>query len=178
MGDYGGIGSEFKVKISRVWAMPSKWTFDVLPVRKVIETYCSNGRNWADPFSGKNIVTQYHNNLGESGIDAYDFMDTFKDNSLDGVLFDPPYSMEQVKRSYAGVGISDWQTKYGDNRNGGFPHVKDMIKTKLKQDGMVISFGWNSNGMGVKRGFEKIEILLIAHGGNRNDTIVVVERKV
>lgn len=28
------------------------------------------------------------------------------------------------------------------------------------------------------RGFECEEILLVAHGGNHNDTIVVVERKV
>ena len=38
-------------------------------------------------------------------------------------------------------------------------------------------FGWNSNGVGKVRGFEIIEILLIAHGGSHNDTIVTVERK-
>lgn len=33
------------------------------------------------------------------------------------------------------------------------------------------------NGIGLKRGFEMIEILLVPHGGSKNDTIVTVERK-
>lgn len=33
------------------------------------------------------------------------------------------------------------------------------------------------NGIGKTRGFEIVEILLVAHGGNHNDTIVTVERK-
>ena len=41
----------------------------------------------------------------------------------------------------------------------------------------MISFGWNSIGFGKNRGFEIIEILLVAHGGTKNDTIVTVERK-
>ena len=34
-----------------------------------------------------------------------------------------------------------------------------------------------SNAFGKKRGFEIEEILIVAHGGNRNDTLVTVERK-
>ncbi len=48
----------------------------------------------------------------------------------------------------------------------------------IKVGGYAISFGWNSSGFGKKRGFEIIEILLVAHGGRHNDTIVTVERKV
>lgn len=48
----------------------------------------------------------------------------------------------------------------------------------VHQGGIVISFGWNSTGIGKKYGFEKIEILLVAHGSQHNDTIVVVERKI
>jgi hypothetical protein len=39
-------------------------------------------------------------------------------------------------------------------------------------------FGWNSSGIGIKRGFELIEVLLVCHGGSHNDTIVTVERKI
>jgi hypothetical protein len=42
----------------------------------------------------------------------------------------------------------------------------------------VISFGYNSNGIGRSRGFDVIEIMLLFFGGNRNDIIVTVERKV
>ena len=36
----------------------------------------------------------------------------------------------------------------------------------------------NSIGIGKKKGFEIIEILLVCHGRAHNDTIVTVERKV
>ncbi|GAH81276.1 unnamed protein product [marine sediment metagenome] len=48
---------------------------------------------------------------------------------------------------------------------------------KIKKGGIVISFGWNSGGFGKNREFEIKEILLVAHGGNHNDTICVVEVK-
>jgi len=32
-------------------------------------------------------------------------------------------------------------------------------------------------GIGKNRGFEMVEILLVPHGGSKNDTIVTVERK-
>lgn len=41
-----------------------------------------------------------------------------------------------------------------------------------------ISFGWNSGGIGKQYDFEIIEIMLVAHGGAHNDTIVTVERKI
>lgn len=54
---------------------------------------------------------------------------------------------------------------------------KNEIARIIKPNGLCISCGWNSNGIGKTRGFEIIEILLVAHGGNHNDTIITVERK-
>jgi len=48
----------------------------------------------------------------------------------------------------------------------------------LADNAVVLSFGWNSAGMGEKRGFEIIEILLCAHGGGHNDTICVAEKRI
>jgi hypothetical protein len=56
-------------------------------------------------------------------------------------------------------------------------NIKKEISRIIKKDGIVISFGWNSNGIGKTKGFIIEEILLVAHGGNHNDTICVVERK-
>ena len=42
----------------------------------------------------------------------------------------------------------------------------------------MICCGWNSEGIGKKRGFEILEVLLVPHGGSHNDTIVVVNRKI
>lgn len=41
----------------------------------------------------------------------------------------------------------------------------------------MISFGWNSNGIGKKHHFDITRILVVAHGGHHNDTIVTVEKK-
>jgi len=56
-------------------------------------------------------------------------------------------------------------------------HINEISRI-LKPNGIVISFGWNSSGVGKVRGFEIIEILLVAHGGMHNDTICTVERKI
>jgi len=42
----------------------------------------------------------------------------------------------------------------------------------------VLSFGWNSVGMGITRGYEIVEILLVCHGGAHNDTICIAEKKI
>ena len=49
---------------------------------------------------------------------------------------------------------------------------------ELETNNKVISFGWNSGGIGKKYGFEIKKILLVAHGGWDNDTICVVEEKI
>jgi len=47
----------------------------------------------------------------------------------------------------------------------------------MKPGGKVISFGWNTNGIGKKHGFEISRIVLVAHGSQHNDTIATVEKK-
>ena len=42
----------------------------------------------------------------------------------------------------------------------------------------MITFGWNSGGIGKKYGFEIKKILLVAHGGWHNDTICTLEIKI
>ena len=53
---------------------------------------------------------------------------------------------------------------------------KKEISRLVKPNGIVITCSWNSNGIGKSYGFELIEVLLVAHGGWHNDTIVTVER--
>jgi hypothetical protein len=54
---------------------------------------------------------------------------------------------------------------------------KNEIARITKTGGMVICFGWNSMGIGKNRDFRMDEILLVPHGGSKNDTIVTVEVK-
>jgi len=169
------------VIISKVWAMPNKWTFKVPPLIGIIQKYKFPGENWVDPFAGFNSPAEMTNDLNPDAptqfhLEALEFLTMVHDSGqvVDGVIFDPPYSLTQVSKSYNDMGL---QFKGKENPTGGFPKVKAMIAQLMRPGGYVISYGWNSVGMGKKRGFGQVEILLCCHGGNRNDTIVVVEER-
>ena len=50
-----------------------------------------------------------------------------------------------------------------------------LPKKTLKK---CITFGWNSTGLGKKRGFEITRILIVCHGSMHNDTICTVEERI
>lgn len=60
---------------------------------------------------------------------------------------------------------------------GYWGNCKKEVARILKPNGICIICGWSSNGIGINRGFEMLEILLVPHGGSKNDTIVTVEKK-
>ncbi len=64
-----------------------------------------------------------------------------------------------------------------EKTEGKWANQKKEIARIVKVGGKVISFGWNSGGIGKKYGFEITRILLVPHGGHHNDTIVTVEEK-
>ncbi len=107
-------------------------------------------------------------------MDALDWLKTFENESVDVVLFDPPYSPRQVSECYKKVGRTvDLKT----TQSSFWGNIKKEISRIVKQDGIVVTFGWCSNGIGKSNGFSIVEILLVAHGGWHNDTIVTVETK-
>jgi tRNA1(Val) A37 N6-methylase TrmN6 len=164
---------------SRIWEMPNSNTFDIKCIRKLIYRYLKNGMVSIDPFANKCKIASITNDLNpeyntDYNMDAVDFLKLFEDNSIDLVFYDPPYSLRQVSECYKSVGKavtmettqSSWRTK----------HINEISRI-LKPNGIVISFGWNSSGVGKKRGMDIIEIMLVAHGGSHNDTICTVEKK-
>ena len=173
----GSPGINTEMQITREWAMPAKWTFEIFQVRKLLVKYAGDGKNWADPFAGQSSFAEFRNDLNPENkqpycMEAADFMQ--KMDGLDGVIFDPPYSIAQVKISYDGIG---GKIDGDENATGGFPRVRDEIARAVKASGHAISFGWNTVGMGYRRGFEIVEIMIVSHGGNRNDTLCTVERR-
>lgn len=164
---YGG-----GVLISRVWEMPSIWTFSMENVKTILKKY-GVGTDWADPFAGENSPAELTNDIEGRGnqyeMDALEFLQSFPANSVQGVLFDPPYSVEQCLRRYTPKqnGTAGRAEYWG--------RCKDEIARVIKPGGMAISFCWDSTGIGKKRGFEIVEIMLICHGACHNDTIVTVE---
>jgi len=145
--------------ITRKWAMPNKRTFTIKPIKEFIERY-KKSELWCDPFP-----YPYKQ-------DAMEYLSDFEDGVAEGVLFDPPYSPRQLKECYNNQGMT-----LHDTKSSVWAKWKDEIARVIKPGGKCISFGWSTNGLGKCRGFEIIDILLVAHGGNHNDTICVVERK-
>lgn len=171
------------IVIDRKWAMPSKNTFSIKPIKNLITKYLKG--KWIDPFANESIFKELliTNDLNpefktDYNLDALDFLKQFEDNSIDGILFDPPYSIHQINEVYEGYGKIKQFSRYAIE-----------IKRIIKSQGYCISFGWNTNGMpyemkmnGIKHktSFNKIkkEILIVAHGGCHNDTLVTVDQKI
>ncbi len=164
--------------IKRVWSMPNKHTFDIKPIKELIEKYYHS--NSIDPFANKNRIATTTNDLDpqydtDYNLDALDFLKLFDTDSIDLVLYDPPYSPRQVSECYKALGktvnMQTTQSSYWGNQ-------KKESSRIVKKGGIVITCGWNSGGIGKTKGFEIIEILLVPHGGWHNDTIVTVEKKI
>ena len=100
------------MKINREWAMPNSKTFKVKPIKELIKRYVKNSDLVIDPFANeysiKNeiICKKYISNDIDTSFDtdyhleAQEFMKLFDDNSVDVILFDPPYSSRQISECY------------------------------------------------------------------------------
>lgn len=167
-----------EIKISRVWAMPSKHTFTIKPIKELLNRY-DVGKGWIDPFAGYNSPAEFTNDLNPSAptthhTEAIKFAKSFGDNKYQA-LFDPPYSLRQIMECYEGFGMMP-DKKWATTRF--YTDVKNELARIIKQDGLCISFGWNTIGLGKKRSFEIIEVLVVSHGRLHNDTLVTVEKKI
>jgi tRNA1(Val) A37 N6-methylase TrmN6 len=165
--------------IERKWSMPNKNTFQIKPIKELLKEEMNDGI-WIDPFANSSKLATITNDLNpdydtDYHMDALDFLKMFENESVDGVLYDPPYSPRQVSECYKNVGVEVTQQT---TQASFWSKHKDEIARILKPNGKVICFGWNSMGCGLKRGFEMKRILLVPHGGNHNDTIVTVEVKI
>ena len=155
------LKSENQIKYERVWAMPNARTFQIKPISQLIlqefNDYCC-----VDPFPF------------EAKIDCFDFFKEFKDNSVKQLALDPPYTKRQVSEHYKKNGgkCTGWHTS-----SGWTAKVKDEVARIMKPGGKVISFGYNTCGIGKTRGFEITRILDVCHGGDHYDTLCTVEVK-
>jgi hypothetical protein len=173
--------------INRVWSMPNKNTFNILPIKHLLQKYINKDQFWLDPFANEGQLiklfpntriitndlnpeynTHYH-------LDAFNFINQYSTETIDGVVYDPPYSTRQVSETYKGFGYPVTQKT---TTNAFWSTQKKEIGRVIKKAGTAISFGWNSGGIGASNGFEIVEILLVPHGGWHNDTIITVERKI
>ena len=98
------------IKIERAWGMPNKNTFDIHPIKKMLKEEVDSDLLWIDPFANKNKIASITNDLNpefdtDYHMDALEFLKTFDDCSIDGVLYDPPYSPRQISECYKNIGL-------------------------------------------------------------------------
>lgn len=162
--------------MSRAWAMPSADTFDVEPIGLLVRRYLHGVS--VDPFARNKRWATHTNDLNpnteaEHHMDACSFMETLARDGVvaDTIILDPPYSPRQVTEYYADAGIKanaiDTSANFGTR-------IRASARLLCARGTTVMTFGWNSCGMG--KGFDGIELLLVAHGGSHNDTICFVEK--
>lgn len=167
------------LKYSREFAMPSADTFSIKPIKKFVHRYTYGDKVIVDPFARNSKMGTITNDLNpdteaQYHMKADEFLDMLinKGVKADVVLYDPPYSVRQVSECYKGVGLEVTQE---DTQASFYTKIKDRIRPLVKSEGIVLSFGWNS--MGVGKELEHLEILMVSHGGIHNDTICVAQRK-
>ena len=170
------------MRFSRHFAMPDAETFSIAPIGEFVRAYLSCAKISVDPFARNRTWATFTNDINpqtaaQSHQDAEDFVRGLKARGVvaDVVLFDPPYSPRQIAEHYRAAGL-----KVGteETQNGRlYKRVRDALDEIMAPNGIVLSFGWQSAGMGKGRKYELLETLLVAHGGGHNDTICIAERK-
>ena len=162
--------------------MPNAETFSVKPIAGFVAKYLETSKTSIDPFARNKQLATWNNDLNPATtapfhMDAADFCHAAHERgaAVDLALFDPPYSPRQISECYKSFGR---EVSRRDTQNAAlYKRVRDALCPLIVPGGICLSFGWSSNGMGVTRGYELIEILMVAHGGAHNDTICIAERK-
>ena len=171
-----------KAVITRKWAMPNSETFTMPPVYDFVKKYLSEAEISIDPFSRNKRWATYTNDLdpnteAEYHLECEEFLQKLIDMGVtaDLIILDPPYSPRQVKECYDNIGIKMVQE---DAQGGAVRKRRRALINKLtSQNGVVLTFGWDTNGMGGNE-WAIEEIMLVAHGSDHNDTICMAERRV
>lgn len=172
------------MEIKRMWAMPNGNTFTIKPIKEFVEsaiTMLQNGAVIVDPFANSCTYGTITNDLNpefdtDYHLDALEFLRQIESDSVDMVLYDPPYSITQASQLYKEYGKEKLEINVANMKY--WSECKNQIARILKRDGVCLSFGWSTNGIGKNRGFEMDEILIVAHGGSKNDTLCVSEHKI
>lgn len=167
--------------IQKTWAMPNSKTFTIKPIKQFVEAEVNKGGVIVDPFANECKYGTIRNDLNpefdtDYHMDALQFLQSLDDESADLVLYDPPYSISQASEMYKSYGKEKLEINVANMRY--WAECKNNVARILKPNGRVICCGWNTNGLGKGRGFEMTSILIVSHGGSKNDTLVTLEYKV
>ena len=105
-----------EIKFNRVWSMPNKNTFEIKPIKELLERYITPFDEVVDPFANKNKYGSITNDLDDQydtdyHMEATDFLKMLGDKSADVVLYDPPYCYDEETEVFT---------------NNGWKYIKDV----------------------------------------------------
>lgn len=156
--------------------MPAANTFDCAPLGDFVRRHLRGVS--VDPFARNSRLCTYTNDLNpntaaECHMQAEDFLWLLADVGVraDTIVLDPPYSPRQISECYAEAGL---KAGMRDTQNAAlYARIRQAARALCKPGTVVLSFGWNSTGMG--KDFRPLEMLVVCHGGAHNDTIAVAQ---
>ena len=168
------------ITFEKVWAMPNAKTFTINHVKEFVEKEVFKGGVIVDAFANECKYGTITNDLNpeydtDYHMDALKFLQMLPSDSTDLVLYDPPYSISQASEMYKSYGKEKLEVNVANMKY--WSSIKDEIARILKVGGRVISCGWNTNGLGKNRGFVMTNVMIVNHGGSKNDTLVTLEHK-
>jgi hypothetical protein len=139
--------------------MPSADTFDVQPIGDFVRKYLRESKVSVDPFARNKRWATYTNDLNpdtaaEYHLSAELFLKMLKDKGVkvDLIIFDPPYTINQVKQVYESIGLP---FLLDDAQQAGvWSREKELCYDLLPVGGVFLHFGYHSNGMGRGRDME------------------------
>lgn len=152
---------------------PKRFTFEQPKLKKWVEKQCHG--KVLNLFAGKTRLDVKETRVDLSNefnpdyhMEAFDFVLMAKQKGwkYDTIILDPPYSLRKSMEKYKGKTCST------------FVKIKEELPHILNPKGRVITFGYTSVCMGKVRGFQKIEVCLVCHGGSHHDTVCIVEEKI
>jgi len=153
---------------------PRKYTFEMPKLLKWTIQNCKG--KTLNLFAGKTLL----NGVNETRVDlnkempADYHMDAFEFVMLaekkgwryDTIIFDPPYNLRKSREKYMGIYTSELRK------------IKTELPNIVNNNGIIISYGYDTTGMGRNRGFELIHVCIVNHSGDHNDTLCTIEKKI
>jgi hypothetical protein len=170
------------IKFSREWCMPNSNTFSMKPIGEFVKRYLAASKISIDPFARNCEWATFTNDINPNTKahhhkDAVDFLKLLYHQGItsDLVILDMPWTARQISECYKEIGIKVTQkhTQIGSF----YKEVKTETDKLVKANGVVLTFGYSTVGMGIKRGYTIEEILLVCGGGAHFDVICMAERK-
>lgn len=145
-----------------------RYTFEAPKIREWVEDRATG--KVLNLFAGRTKLNldEFRVDLREDMVadwygDALEFVTT-TDLKFDTIILDPPYGLRKSMTKYNGATVSNYKL------------ITSNLPRLMNKDAHTISFGYSSVGMGKSNGYEKIEVMLMCHGGAQHDTIAVIDK--